>query len=554
MIRPLRFLLLLGLLAMGPAAAPTVAQVTGVLQVDDDIHRFLFRQQVAGRIESAHLSNQPLSAADAVAYLDSLELERAELSLVDQQLLDRYRRVLPAPGAERVNERLSGVYANGHDFISASSEDWSLALNPLFVGSYGVGQRTAGKGPDDRPTVWQNSRGAQFAGTVGPWLFFEGRVLENQQRVVNPMPRAGSAPRRAFAKYSDGVYDWFDAVGVVGLRSKYLEARFGRDRYRLGYGLGSPYLSNYPPPIDHLLLKARFWRLEYLSLMAGYSDDTVEGSPVRRRKYGSTHRLAIHLPGRVEVALFETVVFATDSLEIRERFDLSYANPVIFLRAAEGDRGSPDNALLGASAAWRPVDGVRVFAELLLDEFKADMRGKQWWANKWVWNWGVHVADWPVDRLATRVEVARLRPFMYSHRDPLNSYTHFGDILGHPAGPNAWDYTLALDYQASTRVHLSAIGALTRRGRNANGINYGSDPLIDYNTGRQDELGHAILQGVRQTQILAEAYASYEFLPDLSLDLAARFQSLDDAERGLDRWFTPFVQLRWGVPFPSERW
>jgi hypothetical protein len=214
--------------------------------------------------------------------------------------------------------------------------------------------------------------------------------------------------------------------------------------------------------------------------------------------------------------------------------------------------------------AWSPVNRVRFFVELLLDEFKADFVGKQWWANKWAWNWGLQLADWPMSGLTARLEVARLRPFLYSHtalrragqttNGEIDAYVHFGDLLGHPAGPNAWDYTLALDYQASTRLRFSSITAVTRRGRNAGGVNYGSDPLLDYTSGRENEFGHAILQGVRQTRVLSETYAAFELFPDLYVDAAVRFESLDDAKLGLDRWVTPFVQIRWGTPFPSKRW
>ncbi len=539
-------------------SVPVAAQVDGVLQIDDGLHRFLIRQQLAGRLDWAHLTHQPLSAGDSQAYLDSLDQYRADLSRTDQRLLERYRREVPGPGAEWVADRVPRVFRNGHDLIGASSDDWSVSVNPIFVGAMGVGKRTAGEGVDASPRVSQNTRGTHIAGAIGPYFFFEGRFTENSQRVVDPVSRDGSVPRRGSAKVSGNVYNWMEATGVVGLRTKYLEARFGRDRYRWGHALGSPYLSNYAPPIDHVLLKARFWRLEYVSLFSAYTSSRAPGAgrgdSVRRRKYGSSHRLAVHLPGRLEVSIFETVVFATDSLEVRERFDLSYANPVIFLRAVERDRGSPDNVLLGASAAWRPVNGLRVFVELMLDEFKSDFVGKEWWANKWIWNYGLQMADFPVSGVTARFEAARIRPFMYSHDDEIDAYVHFGDLLGHPAGPNAWDYTLALDYQATDRLRFSANTAVTRRGRNDGAINYGSDPLIDYAAGRQGEFGHALLQGIRQTQILSEAFASYEVLPTLFVDAAVRYESLDDAELGLDRWATPFVQLRWGVPFPSARW
>ena len=62
-------------------SVPASAQVDGVLQIDDGLHRFLVRQQLAGRLDWAHLTHQPLSAGDAQAYLDSLSQDSGLNSL-----------------------------------------------------------------------------------------------------------------------------------------------------------------------------------------------------------------------------------------------------------------------------------------------------------------------------------------------------------------------------------------------------------------------------------------------------------------------------------------
>ena len=59
---------------------------------------------------------------------------------------------------------------------------------------------------------------------------------------------------------------------------------------------------------------------------------------------------------------------------------------------------------------------------------------------------------------------------------------------------------------------------------------------------------------MRQNQWLVEAYAGYELLPDVYLELAVRAESIDDAETGLDRYVVPFLMLRWGLPFQSTRY
>ena len=54
--------------------------------------------------------------------------------------------------------------------------------------------------------------------------------------------------------------------------------------------------------------------------------------------------------------------------------------------------------------------------------------------------------------------------------------------------------------------------------------------------------------------MLVEARVGYELLPSLFLEGVLRAESVDDAERGLDRYVAPSVSLRWGLPFQSVRY
>ena len=548
------------LLAMiASAGAGTVsARQDGVLPINDPIQLFLERQQTAGRIHAPVLSQLPLSGYEARALLDSVALRADELTGVDARRLARFRGELEYPGALGVWMRWNALYANGRDWVSAESPDWAIQVNPIVILGYGQGVRSAGKGPDDTPSVMQNTRGFRVSGQIHSLVYFEGRFTEGQERVVRPQAQAGTAPRHGMVKLVGlNTYDGFGTTGIVGLKSRFIEVRAGRDRARWGPAMSSVSLSNYAAPYDQVMVRAHFWRLSYTSLFAGFSSTRAEGaSPedaIRRRKYGSMHRLDVALPGRIQLGVFESVIFATDSQEVRERFDWSYANPMIFLRAAERDRGSPDNAMLGASAAWVPISGLRLYGEMLLDEFNSSELGNQWWGNKFAWVVGAHVADLPLARLSARAEITRVRPFTYSHNDEINAFVHFGDPLGFAGGSNAMDYSLFLDWQPGDRVSASLASIYTRQGRNGNGVNYGSDPILSNET-RAGNHGQAMLQGIRANRLLVEGQIGYELLPYLVLEAAVRLDSIDDEETGLDRYVTPFVQLRWGLPFPWTRY
>src|SRR5690606_22280212 len=121
--------------------------------------------------------------------------------------------------------------------------------------------------------------------------------------------------------------------------------------------------------------------------------------------------------------------------------------------------------ILGAGVSWIVVPGLRTYGQFLLDELTASLIGEADARNKWGTLVGLHAVDL-LPTLAVRFEYARLRPYLYSHRSPRNAYAHFGDVLGHPIGPNARDFLLTADLRPHPRIAVGALGAFTQRGRN----------------------------------------------------------------------------------------
>jgi hypothetical protein len=572
--------LLFASLAAAFGVAPAAAQPEGVPHLDDDLHDFLLRQQARGLLPDAHLSHRPLSAYEAERYLDSLGAlrgaRRAVLTEWDRRRLARFQGRAEGPGTAFVQGYAPFLYRNGEHFFVAEGEDYAVQIEPLFYFDYGRARQTAIEDRDATVPVWQNTRGARVGGHVGDYVFFETELRENQRRDPDalrpPLDQRGrTAPRLGNTRFpSDGgaTYDYFRATGVVGVRTEHFEARFGRDRNHWGPGETSLVLSGYAPAYDQLQLRTTFWRVQYTNVFASMTDLTPQsfdsGSSDLPNKFGAFHRLAFDLPAGVELGLFESVIFAPDD-DQQTRFDIepAYLNPVIFYRAVERDLGSPDNVLLGVDADWTtPLQGFDVYGQFMLDEFIASEIFTDSWTSKYGLLMGARLAGLPTETLALddltlAFEYARLRPYLYTHRDPSTSYTHYNDLFGHPAGPNAENFALFARYRPFPRVEAALNVAYTRRGRAptdslGNEMNVGADPLKSFNTRSSDEA--PFLDGVRQNRWLIEARAGYEVLPDLFLEATLRFESVDDAGRGLDRYVAPSLALRWGLPFRSARY
>jgi len=543
-------------------AAPASAQREGVLRLDDAADAFLVRQQALGRLGGADLGARPLAAYEARQWLDSLAADSSAMTDLDRRMLARLRGSSAGPNTGLVQRLTGAAYADGETLAAVDGPDWRLVAEPVVYlgGGPALGVADSAGGRPTNAVPFRASRGLRAAGHAGP-VFFDATLLENQQAAPWVVWENRTAPRLNYVKLNDGTYDYWDVRGVVGVRSRFFEARYGRDRDRWGFGTNSLTLSGYAAPYDALQLRAQLWRLHYAAVFA----ELVR--PVNRpsggipatypRRYAAHRRLALAL-GRVDVELFETVVFADDSLAANRRgFQFSYLNPVLFLRAAEADAGASDNALLGAGAAWTVPAGPRLYGQVLLDELKFSELGSDWWGNKFGLLAGLRWADPGIGAFRLRnadleIEGATLRPYLYSHRIPDNALTHYGDGLGHAAGPNARDLAVSLRWRPGPFTEVALAGSRTWRGRNTATENFGSDPRLSYET-RIADYGIRTLQGIRQTETIVEGRLTQELLPSLFVEGTLSARDIRDDLDGRSRYLVVGGQLRWGLPYQRIR-
>ena len=554
--RPMvRSLLLLALVLL-PGSA--LAQREGLLQIGSPLSDFVRRQATLGTVPQFSADALPIPTGAATALVDSIAADPAALAALspaDRQLVERYRSREPASAFGWTPPY--GFYGDGVSPVYVEGDGYALELAPVIGASIGPTQRTDRDERDPSAPVYRNTRGFRTAGRLGH-LYFEARATENQRRPAFYERDAASAtaPRYGFVKrLGDDAYDYFTAEGGVGYRDRFVDVRFARDRNQWGPGMGTLFLSNYAAPYDHLRIGAQAGPLHYTMAVARLTTpdrDSRGRDSVLPSKYAAFHRVSIEA-GRFQAEAFEAVVFQDDTLTGNRRGpEIGYLNPVIFYRAVESELGSGDNALIGLGAAVRPVDGVRLYGQVLIDEFVADRFFEDSWVNKWGLLAGAHIVDLGLPGLEARAEYARLRPYLYGHRSENSAYVHYNDVLGHPIGPNADDLSLFVRYRPSARVTTQVLATRARRGRDPDSLYVGADPRVSY-----DERASSVsptFDGVRQSEWLIEGSLAFELLPRLAVEAAGLYRAVDDAERGLDRAAAVTVGLRWELPFQSVRY
>lgn len=543
------------------------AQVDGLLHIHDPLQQFLERQQTRGLLDRAVLSHQPLSAYEAMDYVRQISDDPAavaRLSSTDRRLLDRFLGTSPGPGAEFANDKWGAIFSNGRDLFSVEGDDFGLQLSPLAYLTAGSASQTQESdvlelAPNDRLTNWRNTRGVRAAGHLGDHIFFETRVEENQR--VDPVLNRDIIGERIGERYfRDGsTYDYWVVTGVAGVRTKYTEIRFGRDRSLWSAGRGSLLLSNYTTTHDQIQLRTKFWRLQYTNVFAALGNRSAERDSLSgqyRARYGVFHRLAIDLPGRVQVGLSEASILAPTPEDRGPEFYMAYLNPIIFIRALDFELGSPANMLIALDAQWVATSGLQVYGQFMLDEFRASelFGGNGWLHNKWGGLVGFHAVGLGIPDLEVRGEYARVRPYTYTSRDTDRAFAHNFGVLGHPFGPNAESVALWLNYRPTDRLTTSASAFFGRRGRNEEGVNWGADPLVPYNLDVPMEFGHHVGQGIGQTETRVSGRATYELLPNLFVEGMVDYTVLnDDGPIKRSSFLNLSGGIRWGLPYQSAR-
>lgn len=537
---------------------PSLAQQDGILLHNDALYVFLREQQNAGRLPTAFLAHQPLSAYEAQRYLDSLA-HREDLPPIDRMRLQRFRREAPKPGAAWFHRRLPFFYENGHDLWQTTQADYAVQINPLLYTTVGWTRQADQAGRPTRLTTWRATRGLRLSGHIGRF-FFESRLEENQRE--DPALANQTIPERlGFARPTEGSthLDYFRVASTIGYRTKYVEFRFGHDRHHWGQSRNGLMLSNYAAPYEFLLIRTSIGPFQYTNLYTSlpYRPTPDPISP-DRHKYGVFHRLQLRFSGRFQLGIFESAVLAPERGELTPGFYAAFLNPLIFYRAIDLNIGSPANMLIGLDAQWLVHPGLSLNGQFILDDFEADQlfNNPGYWKNTWGVLGGLYLtAPLLPPGLSLQAEYSRLRPYTYSNQAASTGYfTRARSSLGHALGPNTEDWAFFVTYQPTPRLAAGLNLSYARHGRNRPGENFGGDPTISYDENRVSDNDVRLLQGVRQAIWLVEFHAGYELLPDLFAEAGLLYGSLDDEEAGRDFYLTPFMQLRWGRPFDSLRY
>ena len=420
-----------------------------------------------------------------------------------------------------------GIYQYKSDFLHVNEEEFDLHLSPVFYFGYG-------KDNLQQEPMYLNTRGFELRSTIDKRIGLYTFVSENQMRLPYYVQQQLNPYRvipheTLWKRFKTNGADFFQARGYFSFRAtKHVDVQFGHDRTFIGNGYRSLIFSDWSPPALFLRTNLKIWKINYIYQLSRLNADILTspaGTLIKGRypqKFFAFHQASMNLGKKVNVSLFESVIFSPEDPGTTDYFDLGYLNPVIFYRSVEQQFGSPDNVIVGTDFKWLVTKGFSVYGQFTLDEFVLNklLAGEGWWGNKFALQGGIKATDlFGIPNLDLQLEGNLARPYTYSQSGKYLSYSHYRQPLAHPLGANFKEVVGILRYQPAPGLVITGKGILYSTGKDGENENWGGDILKENDLNRAGNTGNTIGQGQQTRVLFADLSASWMIKHNLFIDL-----------------------------------
>ncbi|KRB56208.1 energy transducer TonB [Flavobacterium sp. Root186] len=440
---------------------------------------------------------------------------------------------------ESLQKKVSGWWGRklwNENLVQIQGEDYWLALNPIL-------DLQMGKASDlDASYSYVNTRALNFRGGLGKQINFTTTIFESQGRFAGYYndyaetlkPSGGNPaiiPGMGIAKqFKTDAYDFpLAEANITFAPSKIFDLQLGYGRNFIGDGYRSLLETDGASPYPYFKINTTFWKIKYTNTYMWLKDVRPDVTVDRTyaSKYMANHYLSWNVSNKLNLGFFESVVWTDTN---NRGFDVNFVNPIIFYRSVEFASSSRSgNALLGMTSKYKWNNNVNLYAQFLLDEFSiGDMKsGDQSWKNKFGYQLGAkyynafHVKD-----LLLQLEYNHVRPYVYSHSDPITNYGHNNQSIGHQWGGNFEEF-IAIGRYHKGRLFADAKFTVGKRGLDfdtaENSFNYGGNIYKDYDENRPYDTGVKVGQGNKTSIFIADIQGGYLINPITNLKFFGSF-------------------------------
>jgi hypothetical protein len=483
---------------------PLIIKAQPSLSIYENNSLISFEKQVYSDFIGFHSSIRPFLK-------DELEKAFTYDSLMNELMIARFSE-----------KKVAGLIFNKNLF-SVNNEKVGITLDPLFDFSAGYDFR------DDR-SLWINTRGFLLQGHLGEKFAFSSSFYETQARqpiwiykyAFNRLTMPGQG---RFKGLENGALDYANASGYISWSpSEFFNFQFGHGKQFLGDGYRSLILSDFSLYHPYLMVTTSFWKIKYVNMFSQFShpDEKWEtaGDPVYKKKYSTMHYLSFAPGKRLNISLFESIIWQMSDSTFQRGFDINYLNPVIFYRPVEFNLGSGDNITMGLNLRYSPFNSLTLYGQFVFDEMRIKelTSGDGWAGNKYAWQVGFKSFDlFRIKNLFIQGEYNLIRPYMYNHHTSVINYSNAREPLAHPNGANTKEAVAIVKYNHK-RLFFNMKYVWSGSGLDSAGISYGKNIFRVWSE-LPFEYGNRTGQGLYTTLNQLDASVSYLVNPSTNMNI-----------------------------------
>lgn len=511
------------------------AQIENV-PLNNPVYEYLKEMRVKRLISDFNDGDPNLSRFQVTEKLDEIQLKGNELSHTEKTLLKKYMIEF---NPDFMNKQTTASFfksnmnvSNGFKYILSDKEKYLFAYqknnNNVFI--KGLGHLNYVN--EFKPNINSNSKifdgGFRIRGSLFDHLGYNFSVMKGGAAGDSVLTESVFPEIKSNFKYLENTENITNYDFAAGYLKYYFEpsegmgisAQLGREKLKYGLGYSkSLSLSGDAPDMDFMKFSFNYGIINYSSIFASTVGEFNTNRDLRYTKFFTANRLRLSFENLFDVGIGETIISS-------EGIQLGYVNPLIFYKFVEMSLQDRDNGTIFFDMQTHFLKDLELQGTFFLDEnILSNLSDMSKSTNKTAYQLGFFWYEpGGLKNLALIFEYTKIRPYVYTHFDPKNTYTAFGIIIGHPVGPNADQIFTKLTYNLTDRINFKLEYRHIRKGENiynSNGellTNVGGNVYDSFREGIDSDESY-FLDGIRVNEDNVLFNVSYEPLKDYIFDL-----------------------------------
>lgn len=275
---------------------------------------------------------------------------------------------------------LDKVFMDHLIHIRSKSEKYEFKVDPLLNIELG----RAYSDTTNYKNTSTNTRGFIASGRIGKDFYFETLFSENQSQfpyyISNFNKQTGVVPGQGRYKvFKITGYDYAFSTGFISYQAtKHLNIQLGHGKQKIGNGYRSLLLSDNAFNYPYVRITSEWFkgRLQYTNIYAVLMNLETGGAktpqftePLFQKKAVSFQYLSFNVTKRINVGLFQGMIWnAADSMN-RQKLKWQYFNPVIFSNLGYYGLNNNNNIVIGANINVKLTNRLSVYGQFMGDDF-----------------------------------------------------------------------------------------------------------------------------------------------------------------------------------------